>query len=40
MIGDIQMEFKDFNGAIKSYKNLKNYCDAKEKFKDKIKCYE
>ena len=38
--GEIYLEFKDFNNALKSFVDLKHYCDEKGKFKEKVICYE
>lgn len=37
--GSIYLEFRDFKNAIRVYKRLKNYCDDKKRYKEKIVCY-
>lgn len=37
--GDIFLEFKDFKQALHAYKKLKNFCDDKKRYKEKIVCY-
>ena len=34
--GDIQLDFKNFRGAVHSYKKLKRVCDEKQKWREKI----
>eukprot|EP00347_Sterkiella_histriomuscorum_P003567 403363794 len=38
--GEIYMEFKDFMGAIKQYRALKNFCDEKQRYREKIFTFE
>lgn len=38
--GEIFLEFKDFQNSIKYFKKIKNLCDQKELFQEKIYCYE
>ena len=36
---DIYLEFKDFKNAILKYKKLKEFCDERKRYKEKIVCY-
>ena len=38
--GEIYLEFKDFSHALKAFQGLKSYCDDKQRYKEKIVCYE
>lgn len=38
--GEIYMEFKDFQSAIKEFRKVKNFCDEKSRFKEKIYAFE
>ncbi|CDW91345.1 histidine acid phosphatase family protein [Stylonychia lemnae] len=38
--GEIYLEFKDFQGAIKQFRHLKNLCDEKLKYREKIYAFE
>ena len=37
--GDIFMEFKDFKSSLQAYRRLKNFCDDRKKYREKIICY-
>jgi len=36
---DIYLEFKDFKNTILKYKKLKEFCDERKRYKEKIVCY-
>ena len=38
--GEIYLEFKDFEAAIKEFKALKNCCDEKSYYREKIYTFE
>ena len=35
---DIYLEFKDFKNTILKYKKLKEFCDERKRYKEKIVC--